>query len=307
MLLMKHIIKRREGVADYMNKKKYGILIGVMGVIIVLLAVVLVVLIKQKSNDSGADTDAKKTKTEESLIPEELVGEWMLGDNVEYLTIYADGTVYRYKKSNDISEEQKIIEGDVGKIKDYQITFTKTFDSTGAVDSYEYMEYIPEDSYTPMSQVYDVTIEGDSALIMRNVASEFSSGYTFIKQADEVIEKDASLTETESKYELAAYIDNDSVDIDISALQEEIQALDGVYSVTYVSADEIWDAYKEANNLTEEQIRNFEKDGNLWRNDAHFYVTYNKKNESDLIIQIENFSGIAYTKTDIPHYTGIYD
>ena len=169
------------------------------------------------------------------------------------------------------------------------------------------MEYIPEDSYTPMSQVYDVTIEGDSALIMRNVASEFSSGYTFIKQADEVIEKDASLTETESKYELAAYIDNDSVDIDISALQEEIQALDGVYSVTYVSADEIWDAYKEANNLTEEQIRNFEKDGNLWRNDAHFYVTYNKKNESDLIIQIENFSGIAYTKTDIPNYTGIYD
>ena len=74
-----------------------------------------------------------------------------------------------------------------------------------------------------------------------------------------------------------------------------------------LSSDVIWNAYKEANNLTEDEIRNFEKDGNPWRNDAHFYVTYNKKNESDLILQIENLSGIAYTKTDIPNYTGIYD
>ena len=40
---------------------------------------------------------------------------------------------------------------------------------------------------------------------------------------------------------------------------------------------------------------------------ANFYVTYNKKHESDLILQIENLSGIAYTKTNIPNYTGIYD
>ena len=85
------------------------------------------------------------------------------------------------------------------------------------------MEYIPEDSYTPMSQVYDVTVEGDSALVMKNVASEFSSGYTFIKQSDQVTEKDISSTETESKYELAAYIDNESGDLDINGLQEKIQ------------------------------------------------------------------------------------
>ena len=66
------------------------------------------------------------------------------------------------------------------------------------------MEYIPEDSYTPMSQVYDITIEGDSALVMKDIASEFSSGYTFIKQSDQVIGKDDSLIKTESKYELAA-------------------------------------------------------------------------------------------------------
>lgn len=36
MLLIKHI-KGREGAADYMNKKKYGLLVGVMGVIIILL------------------------------------------------------------------------------------------------------------------------------------------------------------------------------------------------------------------------------------------------------------------------------
>ena len=221
-----------------------------MGIIIVLLTIVLVVLIKQKSNTVGSD--AKKVA--ESVAPEELVGEWMLGDNVEYLTVYADGTVYRYKKSNDVNVQQRVIEGDVGKIKDYQITFTKTFDVKGSVDNYEYMEYIPEDSYTPMSQVYDVTVEGDSALVMKNVASEFSSGYTFIKQSDQVTEKDISSTETESKYELAAYIDNESGDLDINGLQEKIQTLDGVYSVTYVSADEIWDAYKEANNLTEDEL-----------------------------------------------------
>lgn len=301
MLLIKHI-KGREGAADYMNKKKYGLLVGVMGVIIILLVVVLFVLIKQKSNDS----DINK-KIAESVVPDDLVGEWMLGDNVEYLTIYPDGTVYRYKKSNDISEGQKISQGDVGTIKDYQLTFTKTFDSKGSVDSYEYMEYIPEDSYTPMSQVYDITIEGDSALVMKDIASEFSSGYTFIKQSDQVIGKDDSLIKTESKYELAAYIDNENGDVDISVLQEEIQVLDGVYSVTFVSADEIWDAYKKANNLTEDQIKNFEQNGNPWRNDAYFYVTYNKKNESDLILEIKSLSGIAYTKTDIPNYTGIYD
>ena len=302
MLLIKHT-KGGEGVVDYMNKKKYGIMIGIMGIIIVLLTIVLVVLIKQKSNTDGSDSK----KVAESVAPEELVGEWMLGDNVEYLTVYADGTVYRYKKSNDVNGEQRVIEGDVGKIKDYQITFTKTFDVKGSVDNYEYMEYIPEDSYTPMSQVYDVTVEGDSALVMKNVASEFSSGYTFIKQSDQVTDKDISSTETESKYELAAYIDNESGDLDINGLQEKIQTLDGVYSVTFVSADEIWDAYKEAHNLTEDEIRYFEKDGNPWRNDAHFYVTYNKKHESDLILQIENLSGIAYTKTNIPNYTGIYD
>ena len=59
--------------------------------------------------------------------------------------------------------------------------------------------------------------------------------------------------------------------------------------------------------MTEDEIRNFEKMVIHGRNDAHFYVTYNKKNESDLILQIENLSGIAYTKTDIPNYTGIYD
>ena len=107
MLLIKHI-KGREGAADYMNKKKYGLLVGVMGVIIILLVVVLFVLIKQKSNDS----DINK-KIAESVVPDDLVGEWMLGDNVEYLTIYPDGTVYRYKKSNDISEGQKISQGDV--------------------------------------------------------------------------------------------------------------------------------------------------------------------------------------------------
>ena len=32
-----------------MNKKKYGIMIGIMGIIIVLLTIVLVVLIKQKN------------------------------------------------------------------------------------------------------------------------------------------------------------------------------------------------------------------------------------------------------------------
>ena len=101
MLLIKHI-KGREGAADYMNKKKYGLLVGVMGVIIILLVVVLFVLIKQKSNDS----DINK-KIAESVVPDDLVGEWMLGDNVEYLTIYPDGTVYRYKKSNDISEGAK--------------------------------------------------------------------------------------------------------------------------------------------------------------------------------------------------------
>ena len=62
-----------------------------------------------------------------------------------------------------------------------------------------------------------------------------------------------------------------------------------------------------ANNLTEDQIKNFEQNGNPWRNVAHFYVTYNKKNESDLILEIKSLSGIAYTKTDIPNYTGIYD
>ena len=113
---------------------------------------------------------------------------------------------------------------------------------------------------------------------------------------------------------IQAFLDNYEEDYVCSTIiyqevfhQEGIQTLDGVYSVTYVSADEIWNAYKEANNLTEDEIRNFEKDGNPWRNDAHFYVTYNKKNESDLILQIENLSGIAYTKTDIPNYTGIYD
>ena len=90
MLLIKHT-KGGEGVVDYMNKKKYGIMIGIMGIIIVLLTIVLVVLIKQKSNTVGCD--AKKVA--ESVVPEELVGEWMLGDNVEYLTVYADGTVYR--------------------------------------------------------------------------------------------------------------------------------------------------------------------------------------------------------------------
>ena len=81
MLLIKHT-KGGEGVVDYMNKKKYGIMIGIMGIIIVLLTIVLVVLIKQKSNTVGCD--AKKVA--ESVVPEELVGEWMLGDNVEYLT-----------------------------------------------------------------------------------------------------------------------------------------------------------------------------------------------------------------------------
>ena len=58
-------------------------MIGIMGIIIVLLTIVLVVLIKQKSNTVGCD--AKKVA--ESVVPEELVGEWMLGDNVEYLTV----------------------------------------------------------------------------------------------------------------------------------------------------------------------------------------------------------------------------
>ena len=51
-----------------MNKKKYGIMIGVMGIIIVLLIVVLFVLIKQKRNTVGSDTK----KIAESVVPEEL-------------------------------------------------------------------------------------------------------------------------------------------------------------------------------------------------------------------------------------------
>ena len=65
MLLIKHT-KGGEGVVDYMNKKKYGIMIGIMGIIIVLLTIVLVVLIKQKSNTVGSD--AKKVA--ESVAPE---------------------------------------------------------------------------------------------------------------------------------------------------------------------------------------------------------------------------------------------
>ena len=57
-----------------MNKKKYGLLVGVMGVIIILLVVVLFVLIKQKSNDS----DINK-KIAESVVPDDLVGEWTGG------------------------------------------------------------------------------------------------------------------------------------------------------------------------------------------------------------------------------------
>lgn len=165
-------------------------------------------------------------------VPKKLIGVWT--NNTYTITFFPDGTVYQHITN----EEQEITFGQIGIYDDDHIVFTKSFDHDGCIESYHSLGDVPESSFVNTSDSYKISLHGDSIFeFISTDFDEYSSSYT--KISDEVEKKKENPTDHDGKYNFAAALrDTEVPRNEIDELYSLLENTEGIYSVTYISAEQ---------------------------------------------------------------------
>lgn len=225
------------------------------------------------------------------------IGVWESQDTGQTIEIFKDGTAFLYKSSilDEVIEGKKRINiAETGKLDEDNLVFSDMYDSSGCVDIYTAVEDIPKDDFQPIIDVYKLEFQGKEVFSIVDVTQNNANRILFRKTSNNA-EKHESKNEKEaSDYEMSAFFDENTSEEQKESLKQKIEELEGVSSVTYISAKEMWNDFKERYfGGDSEDLEGFgnNKDNPL-SDSEHFEIYYKIKYKSSLIQKIKNMDGI---------------
>lgn len=226
------------------------------------------------------------------FVPSKYVGIWNSESSGKTIEIFRDGTVFYYQKGKS-SDKEIIYTAEEGKLSDGHIIMKDRFDSQGCLDTYSAVEEIPKDDFLPISIVYDIEFQGTEACTIINAERRNTDQrVAFVKSSNKVKKEKLGEKKEASDYQITVFFDEDISEQKLAELKNEIEKMNGVVSVTYISPEKAWENFQETYYKEGEVLVDGFKDDNPLANSGNFQVVYKVKYREALLENIEALEGI---------------
>ena len=215
------------------------------------------------------------------------IGIWESQDDKQIIKIFKDGTVFLYQ--NSITDDDKIILAKIGKLDKENVLFSEKYDGSGCLTLFTSVTDIPKDDYLPITEVYHLDFQGTDIFLLLNATDDSLQKLLFQRTSNKIEKSHTRSEEEASDYQMTAIIDDNFSE---ENLKSQIEKLNGVSSVTYISPKEAWNEFqKEYFENSSEDAEGF-KDDNPLAGSGYFEIKYKIKYKSELLSEIQKMDGI---------------